>query len=178
LPLSNTILTPVFATTGTVVSGRREITENDIIKMASQFDIMAVEKEDRVCVLHDTHYNQLIANSTTFKNQISFQGMLGSSNAEMKRTFGNFKIYTYNNNAIYDVTTGVKRVLGAAPSANDSISSFFFSKQEVLKALDDPKMFFTPDDPRAQGDIMNFQLPYIVRSIRNNKFTGAIYAGN
>ncbi len=178
-PPSDTSLSPVLATSGDLVSSRREIVEDDIIKLASQFDIMSVDPEDRVLVLHDTHYNQLIKNSQTFKQQIAFKGVLGDLSAKIGKTFGGFKVYVYNDNAIYNASTGVKKAVGVAPAATDAISSFAFSKREVYKALGGNKMFFTPDDPRAQGDIMNFQQAYHVSPLRNNnKFTAAIFSAN
>jgi hypothetical protein len=178
-PPADTAFSPVFATSGALVSGRREIVEDDIIKLAAQFDIMAVDTEDRVIVLHDTHYNQLIKNSSTFKQQVAFKGVLGDLSAKIGKTFGGFKVYVYNDNPIYNASTGVKKAVGVAPAATDSISSFAFSKREVYKALGENKMFFTPDDPRAQGDIMNFQQAYMVSALRNsNKFTAAIFSAN
>jgi hypothetical protein len=182
-PNANTTKSPVFATSGALIGAgaaqRREMTEADIIKLAGLFETLEVPEEDRILVLHGTHYMQLLANSQTFKNMVSFRGALGDLSPKIEKTFGHFEVYTYSDNAIYNATTGVKKVFGAAPAATDAISSFAFSRDEVYKAFGDNEMFYTPKDTRAQGDIMNFQQAYLASPARaNNAYTAAIFSAN
>ena len=180
-PTSDSLYTPVMATTGSVSTnpyntGFKLITEQDIFNMAARFDLMNAPDENRILVLHSNHWNELVSSSDTLKKQIQFQGEIGVIKREIIQIAG-FKIYKFRGLAVYNKSTGIKKAFGAAAApSTDTICSFAFVGPEVMKADGSTDMFYRLNDPDARGDIMGFQKRFLSLPKRN-KFVAAIYSG-
>ncbi len=159
-PASDGTLTPVLPTTGTAGS----MTFDDILDLYKRFNEVDIPAQGRVLVLHPTHEAELRKQDyKLFKEMLTTGDLWG------------FKIYRFSQTPIFDKTTGAKKAFGAAPGANDTISSIAFQKDEVMKAIGTVDMFAKEKDPLERGDIIGFQMRALALPIRN-KAIGAIYS--
>lgn len=176
-PSADGTYTPVIPTTGNtaMVSGFKDITEDDVLILADKFDAIDAPDGDRALVLHDKHYNQLLKTSTILREQQKFMGKKGKIDREILNLYG-FDIFKYKSKAVYNKSTGQKKAWGAAAApSTDTISSFAFVGSEVMKAFGDMDMYFRLKDPEHRADIIGFQRRFAVLPMRN-KYIGAIYS--
>lgn len=163
-PVSDGTLTPVIPTTGSASGTRKNIKFADILSLKERFDDMDLP-EDRVLVLNPRHFNQLTLED------------LGLMKAVMNNNdlFG-FKLYTYSKTPLFNLDDATKILAGqtVAP-ADQTFASFAFLGSEVMRALGSIEMFSSEKDPQYAGDLINFQLRALARSVRN-KYIAAIYA--
>lgn len=156
--------TPVIPTTGSANNSRKRLKFADILSLKSRFDAIEAP-EDRVLVLNPTHYNDLALEDLALMKTVMDGNNLFS-----------FRLYTYSQTPLYDLTDGSKVLEGETPAeADKTISSFAFVGSEVMRALGSIEMFLGENAPQYAGDLINFQLRALARSIRN-KYVGAIYA--
>lgn len=176
-PAADSEFTPVIPTTGTtaLVAGFKDITEDDIFNLADRFDAIDAPDSERVLVLHDKHFNQLLRTSSILKEQQKYQTRQGEINRNVYR-IADFDIYKYKSRAVFNKTTGAKKAWGAeADAATDTISSFAFVKGEVAKAMGTLDMFELLKDPYTRSDIVGFQQRAMVTPMRN-KYIASIYS--
>ncbi len=165
-PAADGAATPVIESTGAGANGFKKVTLNDIIDARSKFDAEDTPYGERILVLHPTHYAQLIAEDVEL-----FKGFIGQQPGF--DLFG-FKVYGYSKTPIYNKSTGAKVALGAAAApSTDTISSFFYTKSEVMRAMGTTEMFARLKDPEQKGDIINFQMRFSALPLRN-KALGAV----
>ena len=89
-----------------------------------------------------------------------------------------FRIYRFRGDAVYNKSTGVKKAWGAAATpATDTVASFAFVNEEVMKAMGTTDMFYRAkaENPEHRADVMGFQQHFLAMPMRN-KYTGAIYS--
>lgn len=173
-PTSNGAFTPVIGTTGAAVGGFNIITEADVFTLAGRFDLMDAPDENRYLVLHSRHFNELVETSQTLKEQ-RFRLPSGNVDRQLMELAG-FKILKYRSEAVFNKATGVKKAYGAvAAPATDTISSFAFISNEIMKAVGTTDMFERLRDPEARGDIIGYQQRFLSMPLRP-KYLGAIYA--
>lgn len=174
-PTQDGAFTPVIGTTGADNgSSFKLITEADVFKLAGAFDLNDAPDGERYLVLHSKHFNELVENSQTLKEQ-RYRLPSGNVGRELMELAG-FKILRYSSEAIFNKSTGVKKAYGAAAApTTDTISSFAFVASEVMKAMGSVEMFSTLADPGARGDIVGFQQRFLSMPLRN-KYLGAIYS--
>lgn len=163
-PASNAANTPVITATGALANGYKKLTFADVLTMRNKFDMNDWPDDGRVLVLHPIHEANLIAEDLAL-----YKAVMNNSNL-----FG-FKPYRTSVTPVFNATTGVKAAYGAAPAGTDTISSFFFHKDEVMKAIGTIEMFYTLKDPANKGDIVNFQMRFCALPLRA-KAIGAVYS--
>lgn len=170
-PSTNTADTPVIKTTGASDgNGKKKITFEDILNLETAYDEAEIPTEGRILVLSTAHKNHLKAEDMKLYKEIFNGGT---------KEFGGFKFYTLARKRMprFDVTTGGKIAYGAAPTANDTICSVAFHKDEVMKSQGTLDMFAKMKDPEQRGDIYGFQMRGLAMPIRA-KGIGAIYSDN
>jgi hypothetical protein len=177
-PLSDTANTPVFATTGTARSdGRLRFTIADIARMEEVFNRAKFPKQGRILVLCPQHKADLLA-----QEALLFKSFSDLKTGSVNSLYG-FEIYEYGGYATFNGGTGVKRTVDNdlnfdAQTGTDSPSSLFYCETEVMRALGEMDVFFTPKSSSAtmRSDIIGYQARFTAQSIRN-KACGAIYSG-
>lgn len=158
--------TPVIRSTGDADNGFKRLTLDDLIKARAAFDKEDVPYGDRILVLHPDHYAHLIA-----EDKDLFKNFIGQKPGF--ELFG-FKTYGYSKTPIFNKTTGEKVALGAAAApSTDTISSIFYQKSEVMRAMGTVEMFSRLRDPEQKGDIINFQMRFTALPLRG-KAIGAV----
>ncbi len=158
--------TPIIASSGAALGNFLKITFEDILSLKDKFDQLEIPDDDRVLLLNPTHFNQLTMQDLNLMKAIMQSG---------QPLFG-FKLFSSSKTPVYDKTTGVKAVFGAAAApTTDTIASVAFAGSEMMKAQGTYDMFERLRDPEQKGDIINFQMRAIALPIRN-KFMGAIYS--
>ena len=173
-PQADGTFTPVLPTTGgNNGNSIKLITEADIFLLAERFDDIDAPEGERYLTLHSKHWNELVRNSETLKEQ-RYRSTLGVINRDFMELAG-FKILKYRSEAVFNKNTGEKVAYGAAAApATDTISSFAFVASEVMKAMGSTEMFDRLNDPEERGDIVGFQQRFLSMPLRN-KYIGAIY---
>lgn len=166
-PVGNTVDTPVLLTTGDLINGRRPLSVDDILALKERYDDADIPLEGRFLVLHTSHLSDLIKFDLK-----SFKDITEITNGQPK-TFAGFSILQFSKTAYFNVNTLVKLPYGAVPGVNDSICSFSFHKDEVMKADGEVYMYVRENDPELRGTVLGFDKRFIALPIRN-KGIGAI----
>jgi hypothetical protein len=166
-PASNAANTPVIACTGTAVTNQgKKMTFADVLALKLRFDQLDVPQEGRILVLSPQHESNLIEADIAL-----YKAVLGNNSL-----FG-FKISRTSVTPYYISSTGVKLAAydTTVTPATHGISSIAFHKDEVMKAMGTVDVFARYKDPEWKGDLINFQMRFIAKSLRG-KFVGAIYS--
>jgi len=165
-PTSDSANTPVLVATGDFnsVTGKRRLKFEDIMRLFVAYNDLDVPEEGRILVLNPQHEGDLILQDLNSYKTAMVGGKLFSFT--LRRTSVTPK---------YNASTGVKCAFGAVAAETDTIASFAFFKDEVMKALGTTDMFYTLKDPANKGDIVNFQQRFIALPMRA-KYVSAIYS--
>ena len=166
-PSATGAYTPVLATSGATVNGRKTFSFQDIIAAAQSFDAMDVPQEGRVLVLSTQHKQDLLEQDVNL-----FKSFTNLGNGLIGKLY-NFDIYVSTQTPTYNGTTGAKNAWGAAAASTDVYASFYFLETEVMRAKGTMDMFSRLRDPEARGDIVGFQQRFLAMPIRN-KYIGAV----
>jgi hypothetical protein len=136
-----------------------------IIDLQTQFNTMDAPVDGRTLIL-DPNHAAIIAKEDKLLYK-SFESTPGAM------LFG-FKIYMFSKNPIYVKSGLTKAALGTAyVGATHGRSSVAFLNSEVMKAQGTFKLFSVLNDPSRKGDVFNFQMRGLAKSIRS-KYMGAI----
>lgn len=167
-PAADGALTPVVQTTGTLTSGHRHITFDDIARLATRFDSQHIPRMGRVLVLDSQAQEQLRALDRNL-----FHQMFDHIQAGGPGFLYGFKVYAYENLPFFNSSTA-KKAYGSAFASGDRYTRVLaFQKDEVMKAVGTLDMFERLRDPDARGDIIGFQQRFLALPVRN-KGIGAI----
>ncbi len=166
-PASNSAYTPVIATSGNTVAGKKQIAISDILALKKRYDDLDYPNDKRYLVLCPDHVNNLIEQDLK-----AFKDITDFVNGEPKR-FAGFNMLTFTKNPIYNASTLVKKPFGAAAVGTDGVCSFSFYSDEVMKADGDVYMYLTKDDPAQRASIIGFDKRFVAVPYRN-KGIGAI----
>ncbi len=149
----NTKDTPVIATTGAAVDGRKTLTRSDIIKLKKLFDRNNVPKLGRVLVLCADHIADLLDVDQKFAGQY-----YNYTDGKVAKLFG-FEIYEFNDCPYYNATTLRKLAYGAVPTDTDTQASIAFSPQRMMKANGSVKAYAaeSKDRPETQDNLISFR---------------------
>ena len=167
-PTADGIYTPVLKASGNDDgTGIKEITFEDILDLENRFDEAEISSEGRVLVLSTKHKSQLKKQDLKLYKEVFDKG----------GAFGGFSIYSLAKQRMpkFDKAAGTKIAFGAAASANDTICSVAFHKDEVMRCSGTLDMFVDLKNPTERGDIFGFQKRGLALPIRG-KGIGAIYS--
>lgn len=170
-PVSDSADTPVLATTGPDDgNGFKRLLLEDIFRLRTAYDILEVPHEFRFLTLHPNHVQDI-----SVQDKDLFKQFTNLAEGTVMR-LSSFQILEYSQTATFNKGTGVKAAFGAAAApATDTVSSFSFHSQEVMKVDGTIEIFERLKDPEERGDILGFQKRFLALPTRN-KFNGAIYS--
>lgn len=163
-PLQNSDTTPVIATTGELVDGRRRLTFDDLDRLEVKFKALEVDMTQLRLALTPEHEADLKAENRKLYKEYMKDGKIG-----------NFKVYTYPHLPLFDATTGKKQAFGSATGENSTMASIAWIRSEVMRATGTIDVFHREKDPEARGDILGYQQRFSALPLRN-KYIGAIYS--
>lgn len=164
-PASDATLTPVIAATGALSGGYKKLTFADVLTLMKRFNLADIPEDGRCLVLNPIHEADLIAEDLALYKA----AMAGNT------LFG-FKLFRTSVTPVYNASTGIKCAYGAAAApSTDTISSFAFQKDEVMKAMGTVEMFANFKDPAHKGDVVNFQMRFVALPLRS-KAIAALYS--
>lgn len=173
-PANDGINSPVLATTGNQreTTSKKMITQGDVLRLARAFDGIAPGKS-KTLVLNHLHYYDLLETSPILQAQMGNMSKVGEIPKMIYHLYG-FKIYMYNGRAVYNLA-GVKQAYGTAYNpASNSLASFAFVNDAVMKAEGSQDMFATLMDPEQRGDIVGFQKRFVALPY-TGKYIASIY---
>ncbi len=173
-PASDTANTPVIATTGTAVAGRKKLKYKDLITFKRKIDDAGVPEGDRILVLCSDHYNDLLEDPDT-KNLFAGQ-FQDEATGRLNKTIAGFKIYWYNLNPYFNKTSLTKLSFGAVPGTDDFKASVFFYAPDMFRAKGRTKNYVKEPEPRTQQWEYNIRHNYIALP-RKQRAIGAIVSG-
>jgi len=166
-PSSDSALTPVLASSGAAdASGKKKLTFKDVLDLMTKFNLLDFPADGRILVLNPTHESHLIEADLNLYKAAMVNGTL----------FG-FKLFRTSATPVFNINTGAKAAYAAAAAATDTISSFAFHKDEVMKAMGTIEMFAKYADPDNKGDVINFQMRYCALPLRATAIA-AIYSAD
>ncbi len=163
-PQENTTFTPVIAATGELVGGRRKLTFEDVLDIRAKLVQIDADLDAFAMTLNPLHEADLMAQDMKL-----YKDMITSGKLWGLRLFVNSQTPRFN------ATTGKKVAFQAVAADTDTISSFLWSKDEVMRADGDIDMFAKLKDPDTKADVINFQKRFVALPFRN-KMQAAIYS--
>lgn len=169
-PAENTEKTPVLATTGETVDGRKRLTRNDIIALKKKLDMLGVPEQGRRLVLCPDHIEDLLLQDQKFAAQY-----YNYTTGKISNLFG-FEVYEFVA-CPYFTSAGQKKSYGAVAETGEFMASVAFYKGNVFKCKGSTKMYFSEakSDPLNQRNLMNFR-HYFLAMPKVQKGIAAIYS--
>lgn len=167
-PGGNTTLTPVIATTGSVVDGRLAMTRQDIIDLKKAFDKNKVTGV-RVLVLCPDHVADLLTSDQKFSDQY-----YNYTTGKIANLYG-FEVYEYSKCPYYNAGTLAKLAYGAVSADTDNQASVAFSVARAMKANGTLKAYASEakDNPTTQENLLSFRMYTICLPLKEDAM-GAI----
>lgn len=171
-PTSNTENTPVIETTGeNNGSGFKRMVSGNILALKRKFDTLDVPLDKRYLVLCPQHLEDLMTEDLK-----SFKDITDFVNGKPKR-FAGFNVLEFSKTAVYNSTTKAKKAFGTiADAETDTVSSFAFNADEVMKADGSADMYERIKDPELRATIIGFDKRFIAMPIRNKGIGSIISA--
>ena len=164
-PQANGTYTPVIGATGDLYGGKRRLTFEDILKLRAQMVNLDVDINSLAIMLNPLHESDLLYEDMKLYKDVIAAGKI----------FG-LTYFTNSQTPRFNAATGAKVAFQAvAAPTTDTISSFIWSKDEVMKADGSIDVFAKYKDPDQKGDVINFQKRFVALPFRN-KIQGAIYS--
>ena len=169
-PAENTDDTPVLATTGETVDGRKRLTRNDIIAMKKRLDLRGVPEEGRRLVLCPDHIEDLLLQDQKFADQY-----YKYTSGKISNLFG-FEVYEFVACPLF-TSAGKKKSYGAVAEDGEYQASVVFYRGNVFKCGGSTKMYYSEakNDPQNQRNLLNFR-HYFLAMPKVQKGIGAIYS--
>lgn len=139
----------VIQTTGTLTSGKRLITTNDIIALKNAMDKANIPDEGRYLLLPPDLYNQLFTSADMINAEIMGRHNLPAG--IITQVLG-FNVLKRSYTPVYDNALAIK-AKGAAPVATDRQSAVAWSRFAVSRALGQVELFEDLGSPTYYGDV-------------------------
>jgi len=164
-PTSNGTYTPVIGASGTPITGTRKLlTFGDVLAIRARLTNIDADLNAFAMMLNPLHEADLMAEDLKLYKEIISSGKI----------FG-IPFFVNSQTPRFNATTGVKVAFQAAPAITDTVASFLWSKDEVMKADGSIDMFAKYSDPDQKGDVINFQKRFVALPFRA-KMQAAIYS--
>lgn len=169
-PSADSVKTPVLATTGETVDGRKRLTRADIIAMKKRLDNIGVPEQGRRLVLCPDHIEDLLLQDQKFANQ--FYNYTGG---KISNLYG-FDVYEFVACPVY-TSTGTKKSYGAVAENGEFRASVVFYIGNVFKCKGSTTMYYSEakHDPQNQRNLLNFR-HYFLAMPKVQCGIGAIYS--
>lgn len=163
--------TPVLATTGETVDGRKKFTVDDLVNLKRECDKMKMPQDGRVLVLCPDHSNDLLETSKNYAEHYN----INDTEGKITRLYG-FDIYEYNGCPYFNQTTLNKIAFGKAAGATDAQASVAFHVGSMMKA-NGSVQFYHQDavtDPLYHRNLVNFRKWNLALPLKDNCTRAAI----
>ena len=164
-PASNTTATPVLATTGELVGGRRRCTYEDIVALGAAMDAGGAPEENRRLVLCSEHRSDLLLDRKNFGDQL-----VNYRTGQPAPEIAGFQIYSYIKNPFY-TAAGAKVPFASVPGGTDKRASIAFigDAEHVAKKTGFTKQYFADSKsaPRTQISELSYRHYFLFMPIQN-----------
>lgn len=138
------------------------MTYEQLLKLETQANMMDMPAEGRILLLHPWHAADLRRQDLEMYKSFFNGGMMFS-----------FKIYITPMTPRYNGTTGERVDYDAPVQATDAISSVFYYREAVGRAVSDFDMYYRLRDPEYRGDVVGFNMRGLALPT-TGKYLGAI----
>jgi len=168
---TDTANTPIIATTGELVGGRRRLLYDDLVALKDKADKLQIPADSRRLVLCTDHYNDLLLDRKNFGDLL-----VNYKTGEVAPVIAGFQIYQYINNPFY--LAKVKQPYGSAPANGSVQGSVFYYLPNIAKKTGLTKQYYADSkiDPENQTNRVSYRHYFIVTPKRN-KYIGVIVSG-
>jgi hypothetical protein len=166
-PAADTAKTPVIATTGDTVAGRRRMTRLDIIALKKRFDMLNVPLDGRILVLCPDHVEDMLSQYQVFSDQYYNYG-----SGKVVNLYG-FEIYEYTG-CPYFTPAGAKAAWNIVPTTELQASVAFYAPR-MLRATGRTVTYPTPAEATMQEHLYNMR-HYFICLPKVQEAIGAIYS--
>ncbi len=173
-PAGHTVATPVLATTGAVVGGKKSCSVDDIISFAGALSAAGVPDDgNRILVLNTQHVTGILKEVKNF-----YQDFANIGTGQIKSLFYGFKVYVYHQMPFYLAANNTKVSFGAVFNpATHSTASIAFYAPDMFRAEGDTKMYYDEPDTQNQASAVNYRHYYLV-SPKKARAIGALVTAN
>lgn len=171
-PTQDTEKTPVIETSGGDNGhGFKRLVSGNILALKRRFDNLDIPMDKRYLVLCPEHLEDLM-----IEDLKAFKDITDFANGKPKR-FAGFNILEFSKTAKYDSVTKRKKAFSTIyEPENDSVSSFAFNADEVMKADGSAGMYLNERDPEQRATIIGFDKRFVAMPIRNKGIGSIISA--
>ncbi len=158
-PASHTTNTPVIPTSGTVVSGKKLCSVNDIIDLAGAMSAAGVPDDgNRILVLDTTHVTGILKEVKNF-----YKDYANIETGQIKSLFYGFKVFVYHANPVYLASNSTKVAFDAVFNAGTmNRASVAFYAPDMFRAEGQTKMYYDEPGTQNQQAAVNYRHYYLV----------------
>lgn len=173
-PQANTVDTPVLATSGAVVAGKKVCTVDDIIALQGALSDAGVPDDgQRILVLNSKHVTSLLKEVKNF-----YQDFANIGTGQIRSLFYGFKVYVYHNMPFYLASNNTKVSFGAVFNpATHNVASVAFYAPDMFRAEGSTKMYFDEPNTQTRFTALNYNHRYLV-SPKKARAIGALVTSN
>jgi hypothetical protein len=173
-PAAHTIATPVLATTGATVSGKKGCSVDDIISLAGALNDAGIPDDgQRILVLNTKHVTSLLKEVKNF-----YQDFANVGTGQIRSLFYGFKVYVYHNMPFYLAAENTKVSFGAVFNpATHNVASVAFYAPDMFRAEGATKMYYDEPNTQTRFTAVNYNHRYLV-SPKKARAIGALVTEN
>jgi hypothetical protein len=173
-PAAQTSLTPVIATTGATIAGKKGCSVDDIISLAGALNAAGVPDDgNRILVLNTQHVTSLLKEVKNF-----YQDFANIGNGQIRSLFYGFKVYVYHNMPFYVASNNTKVSFGSVFNpGTHNVASVAFYAPDMFRAEGATKMYYDEPDTQNQASAVNYRHYYLV-SPKKARAIGALVTAN
>ncbi len=157
-PQTNTVATPVIATSGATVAGKKLATVNDIIDLGGALSAAGVPDDgNRILVLNTVHNTGIVKEVKDF-----YKDYLNIATGQLRPLFHGFKVYLYHAMPFYLASNNTKVSFGAVfnPTLHN-VASVVFYAPDMFRAEGATKMYYDEADTQNQAAAVNYRHYYL-----------------
>lgn len=173
-PAVHAVATPVIATTGTAVAGKKGCSVDDIISLAGAFSAAGVPDDgQRILVLNTQHVTSLLKEVKNF-----YQDFANVGTGQIRSLFYGFKVYVYHAMPFYLAANNTKVSFDAVFNpATHNVASVAFYAPDMFRAEGSTKMYFDQPNTQTRFTAVNYNHKYLV-SPKKARAIGALVTAN
>lgn len=173
-PASHAVATPVLATTGATVAGKKGCSVDDIISLAGALNDAGIPDDgQRILVLNTKHVTSLLKEVKNF-----YQDFANVGTGQIRSLFYGFKVYVYHNMPFYLAADNTKVSFGAVFNpATHNVASVAFYAPDMFRAEGATKMYYDEPNTQTRFTAVNYNHRYLV-SPKKARAIGALVTAN
>lgn len=173
-PALHAVATPVLATTGATVAGKKGCSVDDIISLAGALNDAGIPDDgQRILVLNTKHVTSLLKEVKNF-----YQDFANVGTGQIRSLFYGFKVYVYHNMPFYLAADNTKVSFGAVFNpATHNVASVAFYAPDMFRAEGATKMYYDEPNTQTRFTAVNYNHRYLV-SPKKARAIGALVTAN